>query len=430
MLLIRTLSVGPCSTSWAFLPIGDVDAAIRRWQVPDAGGAATAPTLTQLGQAGIFARTCRVVCGVSATATPPAGVMPAAPTATTSNARKVKMSHVINQADEEEVDILDQAAINAAYQKYVDKTGGYPPEDEELSAEQLTTLHSLFKSNRVPYTDMAVWGPFQHRIQKKIKLKGVRFSSTGELQPIEMYGPPDFDAWRECYMVFRTGAIMFEQITPAKLDRYEKLIRGYSDRYGRECWPIIYQADVRARLEHAERVRRQGHDAYETAQRAGLTHPYDPAKPWDWVWQQMSMEILGFWQKEVVEPCMLYLSKASTLRTLVDDDAPVHGTSADSSGSAARPAKRARGPDIREHMIGDDGNYSHNRRGVELCRLFQSGECLEKDSRGNCARNSSRRHQCAKCLSEGHGANKCSADGPKPPRANHGRGKGKGRGRK
>ena len=85
------------------------------------------------------------------------------------------MSQVINQVDDEEVDHLDANAINAAYIAYRDQLGGFPPDDEELSAEQLTTLSSLYKSGRAPYTDMAIWGPFQHRIQKKIKLKGLRF---------------------------------------------------------------------------------------------------------------------------------------------------------------------------------------------------------------------------------------------------------------
>ena len=427
------------------MPAADVATVITRWQLHNAAGEDVAPTLSQLGQAGVFARTCRYVCDVAEAGSsvhPMPGPLPPAPT--TNNARRVKMSHVINQADEEEVDMLTSQEVTDAYDRYMAKTGGFPPEDEELSAEQITTLQSLYKSGRAPYTDFAVWGPYQHRIQKKMKLKGMKFNGSGELVPIEMYGPTDFESWRECYMVFRAGSIMLDQISPAKLDRYEKLIRQYHERYGRGCWPIIYQADVRARLEESERVRRQGKDAYETAQRSGLTHPFDPNKPWDWVWGTLTMQVLGFWQKEVVEPCMLFLAKTANMNSLVEDDAPVGKganvptvttsvrsmPSAPSAPSEPRPSKRQRGPDIREHRVGGDGNYTHNRKGQELCRLFQSGECLEKDNRGNCARNSSRKHQCAKCLSESHGANKCSSDGPKPPRANHGKSRGKGKGRK
>ena len=55
------------------------------------------------------------------------------------------------------------------------------------SAEQITSLYAFFKSGWTPYVDMAIWGPFQHRIRRKIKMKGVRFNSTGEIMPIELY---------------------------------------------------------------------------------------------------------------------------------------------------------------------------------------------------------------------------------------------------
>ena len=270
------------------LPPDDLDASIRQWRIPQpAPAAATAPTIAQLGQAGVFARTCRYLCN----ALPHQQMMPAAPApaaATPTRPKKVKLSTVINQTDDNEVEQLTAAAINHAYQVYHQKTGGLIPDDEELSSEQLSSLHAVFQSKKAPYTDMAVWGPFHHRIQKKMKMKGMRFNAAGEIVPIELYGPPDYESWRQCYMVFRTGAIMFEQIAPARLDRYE--FRAYSERYGKACWAIIYQADVRARLEHVERLRRRGEQEHATAQAAGLAHQYEPATPWNWVWKELCNE--------------------------------------------------------------------------------------------------------------------------------------------
>ena len=235
---------------------------------------------------------------------------------------------------------------------------------------------------------------------------------------------------------------MFEQISPAKLDMYEKLIRQYHERYGRVCWPIIYQADVRARQEQVERVRRRGQESFDTAQRAGLSHDFDPARPWEWVWGELTLDV-NFWNREITEPCMLYLAKTSSINQLLDNDAPIAkappgqnifsatSTTARTPDTSRTSMKRPRGPDVREHKVGEDGLYTHNRRGIELCKLFQSGECVEKDQRGACARNSTRRHQCAKCLSDHHGASKCPSDGPpRPPRQNHGKGKGKSKGKK
>lgn len=59
------------------------------------------------------------------------------------------MSHVINQVDDEEVEPMDAAAVAAAYRTYKQQLGGFPPDDEELSAEQLTSPNALFRSIQI-----------------------------------------------------------------------------------------------------------------------------------------------------------------------------------------------------------------------------------------------------------------------------------------
>ena len=155
---------------------------------------------------------------------------------------------------------------------------------------------------------------------------------------------------------------------------------------------------------------------------------------------ELTMEVLGFWQREVTEPCMLYLAKSTNLQALVEDDAPISRqrevitTSTSSMPSqpsqAARPSKRARGPDIREHKVGEDGNYNNypQQKGswaVQNVPIWW----VHTKRRGYCAKNGNRRHQCSKCLSELHGAQQCQSEGPKQPRANHGK-KGRGKGKK
>ena len=184
------------------------------------------------------------------------------------------------------------------------KTGGFPPEDAELSAEQLATLNSLYKSGR---TDMSIWGPYQLRIQKKIKMRGIRLSPTGDITTVEMFGPGDYESWRACYLIFRTASIMLDQSSSSKLDSYEKKIRRYHERYGRTCWPLIYHADVRTRLEQAERLRRRAQEAHDTARRGGNQNDFEPARPWDWVWNALVFDS-EFWHREVEEQCILLLA--------------------------------------------------------------------------------------------------------------------------
>lgn len=423
----------------------DYQAMLAGWRITPAATttepnpAPVAPTFSQLGQAGLFGRTCRVLSGTEASTVVAPPPVPPAPS--TSATRKIKMAQVINQTDDDEVEPLTNAEIHQAYVMYQTKTGGFPPEDEELTAEQITTLHNLFKMGRTPYTDMAVWGPYQLRLQKKVKMRGVKLNSNGEITTVEMYGPGEYETWRACYLIFRTGCIMLDQITASCLDGYEKKIRRYHERYGKVCWPLIYQADVRARLEQAERLKRRGQDLYDAAIRAGGTHSFDPTKPWEWVWRTLVLDS-EFWHREVEEPCLLLLARSSSLSNLLGEDAPTETRNtysvrrppgASSTSTSAREeapppppaAKRQRGPDQREHRVGEDGTYTHNRRGVELCRGFQSGECTETDRRGFCAKYNHRRRQCAKCLSENHGANRCPSDGPRPPRPNHQKGRGK-----
>lgn len=58
--------------------------------------------------------------------------------------------------------------------------------------------------------------------------------------------------------VFRTECIILDLLSPSRVDGYIDLVKSYVVRYGSGCWHLIYQADVRMRPEHAERIRRRG----------------------------------------------------------------------------------------------------------------------------------------------------------------------------
>eukprot|EP00972_Heterocapsa_arctica_P055961 8253988-Heterocapsa_arctica.AAC.1 len=51
---------------------------------------------------------------------------------------------------------------------------------------------------------------------------------------------------------------MLDQVDPSAMDLYSSLIERFADRYpdGLSVWTILYQAEVRMRLEHMERLRR------------------------------------------------------------------------------------------------------------------------------------------------------------------------------
>ena len=76
--------------------------------------------------------------------------------------------------------------------------------------------------------------------------------------------------------------MMLEAISSSALDQYHDLIQRYYQRYGPSVWLILYQADVRARMDHMERMRRQGAKLHATGSVYTSTHVFVPARPWDW----------------------------------------------------------------------------------------------------------------------------------------------------
>ena len=74
------------------------------------------------------------------------------------------------------------------------------------------------------YVDFAVWGPFGHRISKKMKMVGLVMGPKGELHQTECFGPSTFSDWEQSFRVFRTGCMMLEAISSSALDQYHDLI--------------------------------------------------------------------------------------------------------------------------------------------------------------------------------------------------------------
>ena len=74
---------------------------------------------------------------------------------------------------------------------------------------------------------------------------------------------------------------MLQELSASTLDLWEKMVTNYAGRCGAEAWTLIYQAEVRARLEHMSRVRRDGAAAKIQATAAGGDHPFGPDSPWE-----------------------------------------------------------------------------------------------------------------------------------------------------
>jgi len=359
--------------------------------------------------------------------------------------RNVKLATCVDQANDMEATRMSPQDVTAAYERYKSCQGDVPRPEEDLTTEQLTGLKALFDSGQVPYVDLAVWGPYGRRIQKKLKLSGFIMGANGQLQHAQLFGPPCVEEWVKGFAVFKTGAIMLGELSPAVCDHWMKMIVDYTRRYGPSVWPMIYQAEVRARLEHLERVRRSGSAARDEAVAAAGTHPFDPKHPWEWSLRRCADDV-QFWRRELEEPASLVRSHIASMGDHLEDDAKIARDSNHNNVPAKTPqgggggrleaapaGKRARlAPMDKTHNTDSSGNLTTNRRGIPLCGEFQNDQCSSRGNSTICPKDGSKVHQCAKCLSPAHGSVICSNKAARAPvikRKGDGKGKGKKGGR-
>lgn len=237
--------------------------------------------------------------------------IPATPTqpAASSPARKIKLSAIISQIDDTELTVADEKEVLKCYARYeaVFGQGERPAKDCEPTAEQLTGLQHLCKQGSPPYADFSIFGPFGHRMMKRIKLSGYFIERDGTLRTVELYGPTNLGAWLQSYNVLMTVLVMIDAVDLGHLQKYRSHIERLAERYGPRVWSVIYQGDVRCRLEHMERLKRALNTKHDKVINAGGKSDYDEQRPWNQVWARATADET-FWRVEVIEPCMLIIT--------------------------------------------------------------------------------------------------------------------------
>ena len=381
---------------------------------------------------------CRMRAGLQA---PPGAAGPPGPPAVTT--QKVKLEKILNQYAEGEVEMLSDPEIQTRYARYFAKFGCMPHEDAEATKEQLTAVSYVLASGHVPYADFSIFGPHGHRLQKRLRLQGTVFdpsmigSGQQVFRSVELYGPPNFRNWRESHVVVKTCFIMENAIDLGVVDSYAEKIESYATLYGPEAWVLVYQSDVRARSELAERERRRGLSESAAAALTGATHPFDDARPWNWVYQEI-VKNDRWWKKELEDPALLYLTKVKQMKDVLGGDAVVAQDGGTGSSSAlsgyphtpdGRPPRGAGKPGgglspitkrtgreqekppghARVHLV-NEGKFVANRSGNPLCPDHNSASGCSTAG-PYCDKGV---HQCNICLRQGHksGDPACSGQAP------------------
>ena len=346
----------------------------------------------------------------AATPPPPAsaggGGIGAPPTAE-DNPRKLKLSSIIDRTLDSELKPLKTVDVRAMFREYRRIRGGEPGEDIEPTSDQLGALKQVLDSDAPPYADFSVWGPHGRRLLEKLVYVAFIFNPDGTWVRQELPGPPDAESWWASWRVFRTAMLLLGAADTEPLDNYGEFVRRLSRKYP-EAWFIIYTGDVRMRSERFERLRRVAEIADVERATAGLATRIDTKRPWNTIFADAILD-KDFWDENVREPALLYLSRCRTREDTVQDGTAQ--ASLPAAGEAARrrvitpePAARKRenaqgGKGSRKLLRGEDysekrnGLYVKNKAGKPLCPDFVAGRCTKPGQ--PCSKGE---HQCPICL--------------------------------
>jgi hypothetical protein len=184
----------------AAIPESTFQKIVEEWHIEDA-----LPSLVLVASAGLMGAVGRAMHGVVSHAAAKENELEhiielerikafaAPPPAAVKAGRSIKLSTLVDQASDLEVDAMPLPEVEAAYLTYKTKMGDMPRPEDDVIAEQLAVLRALFAIGAPPYVDLALWVPYGRHIHKNLKLTGLVMTASGTLQQAQLYGPPNLD---------------------------------------------------------------------------------------------------------------------------------------------------------------------------------------------------------------------------------------------
>ena len=307
---------------------------------------------------------------------------------------KVKLSSVLDQVSDAEVQLLPADVIAEKRAQYRAITGGDPLERCNFTDAQLSALSQKVAGGGAPFADFAVWGPYGSRIEKKMRFRSSFLDVGGEWKTIEVPGPASFEVWEECWEVFQAAAIADGLASQATLAMYAAEFKSRVRDFGAGCWQLCVEADVIARseqfvLEHAKQLALFRSNPKSSS--------FDPNRPWESVIRAVALD-RGFWDRVLEKPALRRElqrgGKATPAFQQQSEEAPPHKRAA--PPQRGNPKKKAKGGKGGGANPADqrrkDGRYYKGRNGTELC--FKWGR-EEKGCSEPCSQN--RMHACEWC---------------------------------
>ena len=265
-------------------------------------------------------------------------------------ASKIKISMVMDQADDTEIQPLHPGVLRSMIEHWKTNSndGEDPTEGEEATGDQLSALAFRIRSGRTPFVDFGVWRPHGTDMGKALKFSAFfTCPVSGEYVKKEISGPETIGDWNKAWRVFSFAMEVLGAATRTRLKRYSDRVQQMAEDY-HDLWWIIACAEHKMRKLHLERIRRRLASEHSELQRVGLPSSFQPDAPWDLAFREAARDE-HFWTTEVDKKVLQYCTAQRTRNQLID---PGFGAiryanqggkrSRDDGSSDGPPAKRTR----------------------------------------------------------------------------------------
>ena len=353
----------------------------------------------------------------------------------------MKMSNVLDQADDSEAVPPELDKVQVWTQTYLTVMGAHPDEDEEPTDMQMGALYRrVVELDQAPFVDFSVWQPYGRRALRATKFRAFLPIGDGSYAVRELPGPQNMVQWTASWRVFKVAAISLGIVNLAALQGYERVIERLVMLWP-DCWSLIVQADDKARGEKLEKVRRQ----FLADLQLGKTVPDDftPGAPWSCCFRTVAQDDT-FWNEQVRNPGTAWLAHggrgaprapseaiatthlpggAEALDSLAEEKDSRDGRRRQANRDK-RAAKRKRAADQRDELEqlrsrgggsqagqqkGKGKGSGKDQSGKEICFSWAKGlgPCAGLAVGAECKAKVKRVHKCMHCLSPAHVNSDC-----------------------
>ena len=204
--------------------------------------------------------------------------------------------------------MADRAQIKIWRANYRKWCGGDPPLEAEVTDAQVTSLAAVLAEGR-SYVDLALFTPCNESVASAMKFRVEYHRPDGSTVTYEIRGPQNHGAYELCLDAYGTAMLKLDQWNTAGITTWKNKIKRLVNDYPEaDAWPLIYDAERKARGQYLERTLEWIEDELKSGEKLPRRIIHDPARPWVAAFQLVATDD-DYWKREVERPLDAWLRR-------------------------------------------------------------------------------------------------------------------------